>query len=142
MNTKQVLSSELMPIISEVIKDRDVTFLVSGTSMRPFYVNKRTSVTLSRVNDYFKYDVILYKYNQSYLLHRIIKIKGNKVTCQGDGTIISEVINRSDIIGVVISHQLGNKTILANNRYYRIKVRLWRYARPIRRLLLKFVRSK
>lgn len=135
-----VLSSELMPVVIDQLQKRDVTLLVNGNSMLPFYKHKKTSVTLSKIDKITKYDVILYKYNNKYILHRIVKIKANLVTCRGDGLLTKEIINKEDIIAIVKYHKTKDKLIYENNAKYLLKVKLWHHFRIFRRVLLKFVR--
>lgn len=129
-----------MPLIKEQILNHDITLKVSGNSMLPFYKDQKTIVTLTKVDELFKYDVILYKYKGRYILHRIIKFEDDLIICRGDGLISKEDIEYKDVIAVVKSHKNNDKSINSNNKAYLFKVKLWILLRPIRRVLLKFVR--
>lgn len=141
MKKRSVLSEDLIPFIEEEIKERDISFLIKGDSMRPFFKSELTRVSITKVGSLSKYDVILYKYQKKYLMHRVIKISDDNLVCRGDGLISKEVIKLKDVIGVVKSHETNKGQVSANNKWYLFKVRLWHYLKPIRRVLLKFIRS-
>ncbi|HHT55364.1 MAG TPA: hypothetical protein GX012_02250, partial [Acholeplasma sp.] len=67
--------------IDELLKEgRTVEFKVKGNSMLPFFKHEKTIVTLEKPTNYKKHDVIIAKYNDLVVLHRIIKIKNNIYT--------------------------------------------------------------
>lgn len=140
MHRVKVKNQDLIKIIEDNINNKNFELLVKGKSMRPFYKDLKTTVTLSKVKKLAKYDVILFKINNKYFLHRIIKIKGDNIKAQGDGLISSERLVKSDVIASVIKHQTNNKITYSKSRLYGFKVRVWRILRPIRRILLKVMR--
>lgn len=124
--------------IDELLKEgRTVEFKVKGNSMLPFFKHEKTIVTLKKPNNYKKHDVIIAKYNDLVVLHRIIKIKNNIYTLRGDGLISKEYVKINDIYGKVISFKTNDKKI----KFYKTKVVIWLLLRPIRRLLLKFIKK-
>lgn len=128
----------LLESIAELLKEgKNVEFRVKGNSMLPFFKHDKTIVNLKKVNTYFKYDVVLAKYNDKVLLHRIIKIKKDKYILRGDGLISKEEVSLENIYGKVESFQTNNENI----KKYKIKVRIWLLLRPIRRVLLKFIKK-
>ena len=74
-----------------------------GKSMRPYLKEKRDKVrVIPAEGELSKYDIVLYKSNGLYILHRIIgKDKGCYLIC-GDNNYIVEKIPKEDIIGVVV----------------------------------------
>lgn len=133
-------NNELFSFIIEQLKlDKNVDFKVIGNSMLPFFYDKKTTVTLRKINTIKKNDIVLFKYNNKYVLHRIIKIKSNTITCMGDGLITKEIIDKSDIIAKVISYE-NKKRIMINKKTYLLRVRLWMILRPLRRLIIKIIR--
>jgi len=123
--------------IDELLKEgKTVEFKVKGNSMLPFFKHEKTIVALEKLNNYKKRDVVLAKYNDLVLLHRIIKIKDNIYTLRGDGLISKEYVKINDIYGKVVSFKTNDKKI----KFYKTKVVIWLLLRPIRRLLLKFIK--
>lgn len=124
--------------IDELLKEgRTAEFKVKGNSMLPFFKHEKTIVTLEKPTNYKKHDVIIAKYNDLVVLHRIIKIKNNIYTLRGDGLISKEYVKINDIYGKVVSFKTNDKKI----KFYKTKVVIWLLLRPVRRLLLKFIKK-
>ena len=124
--------------IDELLKEgKTVEFKVKGNSMLPFFKHEKTIVTLEKPTNYKKHDVIIAKYNDLVVLHRIIKIKNNIYTLRGDGLISKEYVKINDIYGKVVSFKTNDKKI----KFYKTKVVIWLLLRPVRRLLLKFIKK-
>lgn len=137
MKTLTIDNDQFIEIIKEHLNlGQIVSIKVKGNSMLPFFINNKTIVDLKKQTDYFKYDVVLAKYNNHFVLHRIIKIKNNKYTLRGDGNLTKELVTKEDIYAKVISFQTNEKII----KRYKIKVFIWQLLRPIRRILLKIRR--
>lgn len=74
-----------------------------GKSMRPYLREKRDKVVVSPANTNLNiYDIVLYKSNDIYILHRIIGESENNYLICGDNNYVTETIPKDDIIGVVI----------------------------------------
>lgn len=74
---------------------------VDGISMQPLLV-KGEKLIIKSSKQYFEGQIVIFQYrNERFVVHRIIKIIGNKVVCKGDNAITYERINLKDIIGVV-----------------------------------------
>ena len=79
----------------DLVLGKEVKFFPNGRSMFPTIVEKRDYVYLSKTS--FKVlDIIFYKVEDKYLLHRVIKIDGDKIICQGDNNLVKEVITKDD----------------------------------------------
>lgn len=126
-------------IIDELASGKKVSFKVKGNSMLPFFRDTKTLIELKKTNTYKKYDIILFKLENKYYVHRIIKINEDRIICMGDALISKEIINESNIIARVINYQ-NKKLINTNSKKYKIRVTLWMLLRPIRRLIIKIIR--
>lgn len=126
-------------IESELQRGKDVSFKVKGTSMWPFYLDNKTTVTVSYPKTLKKRDVVLFHYQNQVLLHRILKIKGSTYTMRGDATFRKEVVQKDAIFGMVVKHQT-QKMVMEQNKRYRLSVFLW-VKNPFRTLLIR-LRSK
>lgn len=94
----------------DLVLGKEVKFFPNGRSMFPTIVEKRDYVYLSKTS--FKVlDIIFYKVEDKYLLHRVVKIDGDKIICQGDNNLVKEVITRDDVIGVVVKLYRKNKEV-------------------------------
>lgn len=136
---KKVLDTNdlLDEVVGLLNQNRAVEIIVTGHSMLPFYKHGKTIVRLKADRVYQKYDVVLFKYNKQYILHRIIKIKGDVYTLRGDGAFRKEVVHKDAIYAKVIDFNLNGRRV----KFYRFKYRLWLLATPIRRILLKLVKK-
>lgn len=121
-------------------QNQTITFKVKGISMWPFYQHQKTSVTLSKKDDYQVFDVVLARYQDRYVLHRILKRKDQTYMLRGDGAILREHISFDDIIGYVYSHE-NKRNTLESSKWYRLKVFLWVF-NPFRRILIRLLRKK
>lgn len=106
---------------------------ISGTSMYPFLKPNKHRVIISKVNinDINKYDVVLYKSNNKYILHRVIDIKDDILLIRGDNTLNIEYINIQDIIAKLVSYYDHNKCIdvsdKMNMKYYNKSIKTLKY---------------
>ena len=122
-----------------------LTYTNVGTSMMPLLKQHRDLFTVTKKSEgrLKKGDVILYRRPpRTYVLHRIIQIVGEHVVLQGDGNVRGEEhCWRSDVRGVVSEYIRPRRTLLASDPALRRRIRLWRWLRPLRRILLFVYKS-
>lgn len=128
---------------SELSAGRSVIFKVKGNSMYPFLRNGIDSVKLVPVNQpLVKNDVVIFKFNGNHILHRIIKIDGERYILQGDGVIKTrEYCTREDIKGVVthICRGEGEMIEVTSTKWRTLSV-IWLSLSFARRYLLAILR--
>jgi hypothetical protein len=133
-----VSNHELISLMIEHLNNgQEVSFKINGNSMLPFFKHQKTVVTLKKFDVYKPYDVVLFLYDGTYILHRIINIEDGAYYLRGDGAYRIEKVTLDNIYGKVIHHETNGKT----TKNYEKKVKWWLCFTPIRKLLLKFVRS-
>lgn len=126
-------------LVSETLaKGHTAVIWVKGYSMRPFIEYGRDKVKLASAETYTMGEAVLAEISKGhYVLHRIIKVEGNKLTLQGDGNVRGvEYCTTADVRGVVTEYIRPNRTLSADDPSLKRKIRLWRTMRPIRRYLL------
>lgn len=141
-NTVKVSLDNIYSIMEEMLeKGKEVTFTTNGDSMRPLLLSGE-SVTLKRFDRYKKGDVVLFKKEDgSFVLHRIIKIKGDTVSTQGDALIgKDEPFDKSKIIGKAVAFLKKDKALSVSDFSYFIYKTVYmsdfgRYLRKIKRKL-------
>lgn len=102
-------------IEKQLLSDDFVVSSITGNSMSPF-LNDTNKVVISKVNrDIHLYDVVLYKTNDKYILHRVIDINNNKFVIRGDNRILEEYILKDDIIGILIAYYNKDEYIEIND---------------------------
>lgn len=106
--------------------------------MRPFIEGGQDKVILHACKRPAVGMIVLAKVNDTYVLHRIYKIEGKKITLRGDGNLTgSETCTAADIIGYVV--RLKNKD---GKRLRLTKGTLWRHLPTfVRRFCLKVYRT-
>lgn len=88
-----------------------------------------------------KYDTVLYKRNEKYILHRILKVHPSSYSIAGDNSIyVEHGVKDSQIIGIMTRVIRGRKEIYMNDRLYLIYVHLWCDFYPLRMFLLRVIK--
>ena len=143
MEKNKIKLEELFPLIQEKLESGgDVVFTVTGSSMLPFMKDGKTLVTIKQIDKKLKkHDIVFYKNNGKFILHRILKITSNYIITCGDGLTKLEYIKESDIFAKVVKFQNGHVLTDVKNIFYRFKVNIWLLLRPFRRYLLFILRK-
>ena len=147
--TVPVALKNILPVIDEMLySGGKVTFTTNGASMQPI-LKSGDSVTLIKANEYKKGDVVLFrKEDGKFILHRIIRIRGNEVLTQGDSlSSIDEPIDKSKILGKAIAFIGENKTVYENEPSYKLYKLIYmsclgRKLRLLRRKIIFFIKRK
>ena len=140
-------------IINEAIRlveaGVSVTLPVNGRSMLPFIIGGRESVILQQPPKQGETrqdapqlklgDVVLaWVEGSCYVVHRIIRIDGDRVTLMGDGNLVGTEHCRLSDIKAIATHVVGSDEqphdLYTSRRM--LGVRLWWWLLPIRRYLL------
>lgn len=131
--------------IESVLNERG--FLVYpnvGTSMMPLLRQGKDLMEIrkkpaGRCN---KYDAVLYKRGERYILHRILKVRERDYIIVGDNCWRREFgITDGQILGVLTGVMRDGKRIDVNDKRYQRYVHLWCDFFPIRAAIL-FLREK
>ena len=74
----------------------------------------------------------------TYVLHRIVRIKGDAITLCGDGNLTNEYCRRQDVIGFVVGfYRKGRARLDRTNGFkWGLYSVVWMSLRPVRRYLL------
>lgn len=93
-------------ILRKTIKQKKVIKLkVLGNSMYPVI---RNGEIVDIVNETFGVgDIILFRYKNTLIVHRLLKVCNNEYFCKGDNSFRIEKISFSDIIGKVIGEYIN-----------------------------------
>ena len=139
--------SNYYEIVAEAIQrtenDERVTLPVNGHSMLPFVVGWRDCVILQKAAHPKVGDVVVaWVEGRRYVLHRIIRIDGERVTLMGDGNLRgTETCTLSDVKALITYVVDANgKRRDVYTRWRRIAARLWWHLRPFRRYILAIYR--
>lgn len=89
--------------IEKVLEEKGVyVCVVSGNSMLPLLRDRQDTVVLrpkkQRLN---VLDVVLYKAQDNYVLHRVIKVLEDGYVMRGDNTYLNEIVKEEAVFGVL-----------------------------------------
>ena len=143
---KRVNNHLFMQEITRMFREqgkKSVTFVVRGFSMRPFLEDGRDKVILAPPREPKIGDVVLAEVReQTYALHRVIKINDGTYTMRGDGNPLrmTEEFTYDRIVGVADGFIRKGKTIYTCSRKWRCYSAVWNILKPLRRILLAIYR--
>lgn len=135
-----VRMADLLPAMQQTLSaGGEVSLTITGTSMVPTIRGGRDQVTLIAAPAALKkYDLPLYRRdNGQFVLHRIIAVADDGTyICCGDHQWARESGIRPDqIIAVTVRICRKGKQFPVTSKFYRIWIRIWIWARPIRRIV-------
>ena len=139
MKTISVQNDLLIPEIVRLIEDGTaVTFTPKGSSMLPFIRGGKDSVELKSPEGAGVGDIVLARVGQSaYVIHRIIRIEGKKVTLMGDGNIAGkEHCRREDILALATKIIRDGKETDCRSYKHQTASAIWKLMLPARRYIL------
>ena len=137
---KLVIENSLL--VPEIVKltnqGLNVTFTAKGNSMIPFIYGGRDSVLLAKPVEVNVNDVVLAAIGDGkYVLHRVIRVEGNRIVLMGDGNIVGcEYCEEKDVLAVAVAVIRNGICYECNGRAYLFWVKLWRVLLPVRRCIL------
>ena len=120
---------EINNLETKLDKDGFIVSDIKGVSMLPLLKQGIDRVIVSKVTKPLnKYDVVLYKVKNNYVLHRIIDISGEKLTIRGDNCFNNEYVHKKDVLGILTAFYHKNGYIEITDSfnkkcYYRAKIK-------------------
>ncbi len=122
----------------ELEQNGTLVFPNRGTSMMPLLRENRDLMVIEkrgpdRLN---KYDAVLYKRGECYVMHRILKVREEDYWIVGDHCRVGESVKDEQILGVLKQVVRDGKVIRTTDPGYRIYVHLWCDLFPLRSALL------
>ncbi|MEG2865709.1 MAG: S24/S26 family peptidase [Mucinivorans sp.] len=136
--------ASLDEIESRLAANQEVTILIRGWSMRPMLFNLRHHAIICPIQKPLATgDVVVFKYKNRFLIHRIIQIQGENLTIQGDGVpFATEKVTRQDVIGVMREAITPRgKHIKCDSKPWIRKSKRWAAVNPnVKYIVLKFLR--
>ena len=110
-------------------KDGYMAYTNVGTSMLPLLRQRRDISVIHRkdlTTRCKRYDVVLYKRCDKYILHRVLKVRPNDYVICGDHNIWREYgITDAQILGVMTRVIRNGKSIYPTDWKYKLYVHLW-----------------
>lgn len=132
----------IQAIRSELAAGGHFTLTVTGSSMEPFLHNGSSHVLLKRPEELRRWQVVFYRRdNGRYILHRIVRIRGDEVTVCGDAQQQPERIHRDQILAAAVwICEKDNDWVEWGSFRHQFRSALWHFLRPLRPYLLRLLR--
>jgi signal peptidase len=136
----RVSINDLMDLIREKLEENgEVQLTVSGNSMLPFFHDRRTEVTLAKPQRSLRRgDIILFSYQNNWVLHRILRIRKDLIITAGDALTTVESIAPGVVLAIVTKFRNDDRETDVRKFSYRLRVGIWMFFRPLRRILMRF----
>ena len=138
---KKVDTFEYVSVLKELVEEgREVSMLISGSSMSPFLCHGRDQVYFKapdrplRVGDM----VFFQRRSGQYVLHRICKVKDGGYYIVGDAqTAIEGPVSREQIFALVTRVQRKGRILSPGDFWWEFFARVWVRLIPLRPLLVR-----
>lgn len=135
---KRIVPNEIIleDVAALAAEGREVTIKPLGNSMLPFIRGGKDNVRLQKKQDVAVGDIILVRLpGPRYVLHRLIRKEGDRLTLMGDGNISgTESCREEDVLGTVVAIERGRRVIVPGNGFW------WKRLHPVRRYILAIYR--
>lgn len=139
MSERLVIANEvLLGKVCELLSEgKKVILRAKGNSMRPFILGGEDTIIIEQTTSIRRGDIVLARIDRKFILHRIIRIDGDRIILAGDANLYGrEVCCRADICGKAISIiRRGRKKSLTSHTS-RIQAFCWRSLLPCRRIIV------
>ena len=138
---RYVDTKEYVSVLRELVEDgREVSLLVSGSSMSPFLAHQRDYIYFKKPDrELRKGDMVFYQRRTGqYVMHRIWKVKNDKYYMVGDAQQeIEGPLERDQIFAIITKVQRKGKWIEPGDFWWEFFERVWINIVPVRRVLVK-----
>lgn len=116
--------------------------LTNGGSMWPLFKTHRDIIIVEKITQPLKrYDAVLYKVEDKFVLHRIIgyKKETDEYIIRGDNTFVKEYVRADSIIAVLAAFRRKSRYKTVSSISYKAYTRLWLLIYPLRYLVHKLI---
>ena len=121
-----------------VEEGKEASIIVTGSSMNPFLIHQRDTVFFRRPDRPLRRgDIVFYQRdNGQYVLHRIVRVRGDMFDIIGDAqTEIERGVRREQIFALVTKVKRKGKMILPGDFWWVFFERVWLRMIPLRRAI-------
>ena len=116
-----------------------VVYTNVGASMMPLLRQRRDIIEIRAKGPERckRYDVILYKVGETYILHRVLAVRDGYYVVAGDNNAFLEHVTDSQVLGVMVRVIRDGHDVTPDGALYRAYVHLWCDCFPVRAALLR-----
>ena len=143
MDKMVIENGEFFARVTELLaQGKTVTIPVKGFSMLPFIRGEKDLVVLDKPGSLSVGDIVLFRIGDRYIMHRIIRMDGNRLEIRGDGVYAStEKVAVDSVCGKAVKIlRAGKREVDPYSPCQKRLLGLWDFLMPLRRYLLWFYR--
>lgn len=138
---RYVDTNEYVSVLRKLVEEgREVSLLVSGSSMSPFLAHQRDYIYFKKPDrELRKGDMVFYQRRTGqYVMHRIWKVKNDQYYMVGDAQKeIEGPLDRDQIFALITKVQRKGKWIEPGDFWWEFFEKVWINIVPVRRVLVK-----
>ncbi len=140
--TREVNRWELIKLMLDAEDHAIIPLLVTGSSMSPTLLNRKSVVYLERDRSYVpeRGDIVFFcRPDGALVLHRVLRLlEDGTLLINGDAQQWTEIIDPIQVVAHVVRFRRTKRETDVNSRAYRFYVRMWMPLRPIHPYLWRF----
>ena len=138
---RRVDTQEYLTVLKELVQQgKEVSLLVSGSSMSPFLIHERDYVYFRQPDRELKAgDIVFFqRKNGQYVMHRIHHIKKGMLYIIGDNqTDIEGPVDPKQVFGIIHTVYRKDKKITEGDFWWVFFEKIWLHLIPFRHLIMR-----
>ena len=139
---RRVDNDVYIPVLKEIIESgKDVSLLISGSSMAPFLCHCRDTIIISKPDGLFrKGDMVFYQRDSGqYVMHRIHHLdkKGMLYIVGDNQTVIEGPVRPDQVFGIIHKVIRKNKILQKGDFWWNFFEKIWIRIVPLRPYIIK-----
>ena len=139
--TRVVDTREYLDVLRGLTEEgKEVSLLISGSSMSPFLIHARDYVYFRKPDrELKKGDIVFFQRDSGqYVMHRICQVKEDGYYLVGDGqTQVEGPIRRDQIFGLIYCVRRKGRKIQPGDFWWEFFAHVWTVFRPVRPVLTR-----
>lgn len=141
ITTRVVDTAAYVGVLRELVQEgHEVSMLVSGSSMSPFLIHLRDTIYFKAPDRPLRAgDMVFYQRDSGqYVMHRILRVRGDVYDIVGDAqTEVERGVRRDQIFAIVTRVRRKGKLIGPGDRWWVFFERVWTKIVPLRPLIAR-----
>ena len=134
-------TAEYVGVLRGLVEEgHEVSMLVSGSSMSPFLIHLRDTIYFKKPDRPLRAgDIVFYQRDSGqYVMHRILRVRGDAYDIIGDAQIeVERGVRRDQIFAVITRIRRKGKLIGPGDFWWTFFARVWTKLIPLRPLIAR-----
>ena len=132
-------TAEYVGVLRGLVEEgHEVSMLVSGSSMSPFLIHLRDTIYFKQPDRPLRAgDIVFYQRDSGqYVMHRILRVRGDVYDIVGDAQVLVERgVRRDQIFAIITRVKRKGKFIAPGDFWWTFFARVWTKLIPLRPLI-------